>query len=136
MSGPIGSAVGIDFPILSPMPTRRRNVKSEPETLAAQAIDAHERNKDFLTEPEMERLLKAAGKGRHGLRDAALVRLIWRHGLRVGEAIGLRLSSIDLEGHRLHFKRLKGGFSVPHPIEGETMRAVKRYLAVRPSGPR
>jgi type 1 fimbriae regulatory protein FimB len=56
---------------------------------------------------------------------------MYRHGLRVSEAISLRRSDADLQQHRLTFERLKHGFSVPHPIDGETVRTLKRYLAAR-----
>jgi hypothetical protein len=50
------------------MVTKRRKVKSGPRS-APDVTDGHERGKDFLTEAEMDRQLKAAKKGRHGIRD-------------------------------------------------------------------
>jgi type 1 fimbriae regulatory protein FimB len=75
--------------------------------------------------------LKATRDTRHHFRDYAMIRALFRHALRVSELTNLRRTDINLEQHRLTFKRLKGGFSVPHPIDGETVRALKRNLATR-----
>jgi integrase len=107
--------------------SNRRNVKST----AAAAADAHERTKDYLTETELAALLEAAKAGRHGTRNHLLVLMMYRHELRVSEAIDLRRDEIDLDRSRLWVRRLKNGLSVEQPIPEDELRAIRRYLAMR-----
>lgn len=105
----------------------RRKVKSGPDV----AADGHERRKDFLTPAEVDRLLDAAKQGRHGARDHLIVLVMYRHGLRVGEAVALRRDEIDLATSRLWVRRLKNGLSVEQPIAGDELRAIRRHLGAR-----
>jgi type 1 fimbriae regulatory protein FimB len=108
-------------------PPREQNVKSA----GATAADAHERRKDFLSESEIVVLLEAAKAGRHGIRDHLLMLMMFRHGLRVSEATGLRREEVNLNHARLWVRRLKNGLAVEHPIAGDEPRAIKRYLGSR-----
>ena len=52
-------------------------------------------NREYLTEKEIERLIDAARRNRHGHRDATAILLAYRHGLRASELIALRWDDID-----------------------------------------
>ena len=114
-------------PMARSSPTDGQNVKSD----TAATTDAHERCKDFLSETEITALLDAAKAGRHGVRDHLLILVMFRHGLRVSEAISVRRDEVDLDHARLWVRRLKSGLAVEHPIAGDELRALKRYLGTR-----
>ena len=101
-------------------------VKSQPMT-----VDAHERRKDYLSDEEMKLLLAGAKKSRWGQRNYLLLLMMYRHGLRVTEAISIQRNDINLNTGRLWVWRLKNSLSVEHPIAGDELRAIKRYLKIR-----
>ena len=84
------------------------------------------RSREYLTEAEVERLIKAAGDNRHGHRDATMVLLAFRHGLRASELCALRWDQIDLAHGRLHVARAKNGTESTHPLTGRELRALRR----------
>jgi integrase len=57
--------------------------------------------------------------------------MMYRHGLRVSEVIALRRDDVNVQQARMWVPRVKKGLSVEHPIAGDELRAIKRYLAKR-----
>ena len=84
-----------------------------------------------MTAREVEKLLDATKGSRNETRDRCLLLLIFRHGLRVSEACGLRLSQVNTESRVLHVARLKAGLSTTHPLRGDELKAIKAWLAAR-----
>lgn len=84
------------------------------------------RAREYLTADEWKRLMAAARKGRHGHRDATLILVMVRHGLRVTEAIDLRWEQIDFSKGHLHVKRLKDGIDSVHTMQGDEIRALRQ----------
>lgn len=105
----------------------KRNIKSSKNKTA----NSHERRKDFLTDAEIQLLLKAAKKTRYPLRNHLLILMMYRHGLRVSEVITLKKAHLNLAESRIWINRLKSGLSVEQPIAGDELRVIKRYLRTR-----
>jgi integrase len=81
--------------------------------------------RQYFTLSELGKLIGAARKGRYGHRDATLILIMARHGLRVTEAVDLQWDQIDFTRAHLHVRRLKGGIASVHPIQGDELRALR-----------
>jgi integrase len=79
-------------------------------------------------------LIKVAKGNRWGQRDATMILIGFRHGLRVSELCGLQWSSIEFETGTMHVRRAKGGEAATHPLLGDELRAL-RELKRRASSP-
>jgi type 1 fimbriae regulatory protein FimB/type 1 fimbriae regulatory protein FimE len=91
------------------------------------------RTREHLMSDEVEQLMRAARQsGRHGQRDATLILMMYRHGLRVSEVNRLRWESIDLKAALMHVHRLKGGVSSSHPLHGPELRALRQLKRTHP----
>ena len=98
---------------------------SELRTLHRRSNRDMGRDREHLTELEVERLIKAAKGNRWGQRDATMILIGFRHGLRVSELCGLQWSSIEFETGTLHVRRAKGGEAATHPLLGDELRALR-----------
>jgi site-specific recombinase XerD len=84
------------------------------------------RTREHLTDAEVERLMVAARSNRWGHRDATMILVAYRHGLRVSELVDLRWDQVDFEGTVLHVRRVKRGTPATHPLTGSELRALRR----------
>jgi integrase len=84
------------------------------------------RTREYLTDAEVERLMDAAKGNRYGHRDATMVLVGYRHGLRAAELVDLRWEQVDFKTATLHVRRVKKGTPSTHPIPGEELRALRR----------
>ena len=94
------------------------------------------RTREYLTSAEVEGLMAAARKSsRYGHRDATMILLAYRHGLRASEVSDLQWHQVELTAGRLHVRRSKRGTPSVHPIQGDELRALRRLQREQPPGP-
>lgn len=99
----------------------------------AKPKNTERRTREYLMANEVEQLMRAARQsGRHGQRDATLILMMYRHGLRVSEVSRLRWESIDLQAALIHVRRLKRGVSSSHPLHGPELRALRQLKRTQP----
>ena len=87
--------------------------------------------RNYLVTAEVDRLIAATKGSRNAARDRCLLVLMFRHGLRVSEACGLRLSQVDVENRVVHVLRLKQGLSTTQPLRPEELRVIGAWLRAR-----
>lgn len=94
------------------------------------------RSREHLSPAEVDKLIGSARRlGRHGHRDAAMILLAYRHGLRVSELIALRREQVYLQQGLLHVRRRKNGTPSTHPLRGVEIRALRQVLRDYPQTP-
>ena len=74
---------------------------------------------EHLTVGEIEALIEAARGKRYGNRDATMILLAFRHGLRASEVCDLRRGQVDFNGAVLHVRTAP---RAPTPIQGDELR--------------
>lgn len=98
---------------MAKMPVRRPN--------------ADTRTREYLNEGEIDKLIKAAKKNRWGHRDAAMILVAYRHGLRAAELVGLQWDQVDFgRNASVHVRRVKNGTPSIHPLSGDELRALRQ----------
>ena len=82
-------------------------VVGEPVAPPRRQRNSERRPREYLTPAEIEILIATAKKrGRYGHRDATMILVAYRHGLRVGELCALTWDQVDFCQGLLHVTRL------------------------------
>src|SRR5260221_13081651 len=84
------------------------------------------RTREYLTDDEVQRLAEAAKANRYGHRDATMILVAYRHGLRASELTDLRWDQVAVTSATLHVRRVKQGTPTKHPILGDEVRDLRR----------
>jgi site-specific recombinase XerD len=88
--------------------------------------NAELRTREHLTAGEVEALVEAAKANRYGHRDATMILIAFRHGLRAAELCDLRWDQVEIRAAVLHVRRVKNGTPSTHPLRGDELRALRR----------
>jgi len=103
-----------------------RNLSASSGSCRKPRTNAEVRTREYLTETEIDRLIKAARANRYSLRDATMILMAFRHGLRAAELVDLRWEQVELGRNAvLHVRRVKQGVPSVHPLQGDEMRALR-----------
>ncbi len=120
------------------MKPRLKLVKPDAENRAVaprRLANTKYRSREHLTPSEVEKLIEATKTNRYGHRDATMLLVTYRHGLRASEVCDLEWSQIDFDGAALHVRRAKNGKAATHPIRGDEMRALRKLQREAPKSP-
>src|ERR1700757_2880554 len=100
--------------------------KHENRSVLGRPANAELRTREYLTPVEVEKLMKEARQGRYGHRDATLILIAFRHGLRAVESCDLEWSQVEFgRSASLHVRRVKNGKPSVHPLRGDEVRALR-----------
>lgn len=79
-----------------------------------------------VTPEEFEKIRRAARESRNGTRDALLVTLIYRHGLRISEAASLPWDDVQLgRSGSIYIRRKKRSHSGTHNLDTDELRMLR-----------
>ncbi len=112
------------------MPKLTPNTKNR--TVPARKKNKELREREYLTPKEIDRLMVVARKNRRGHRDATMILVAYRHGLRASEVCELKWEQFDLRQGTLHVNRLKNGIPSVHPLGGTELRALRKLQREEP----
>jgi type 1 fimbriae regulatory protein FimB/type 1 fimbriae regulatory protein FimE len=115
---------------------RLATLRRENRSVPVRPANAERRTREYLTPAEIEMFMKEARRGRYGHRDATLILIAFRHGLRASEICDLEWSQVEFgQSAALHVRRVKNGKPSVHPLRGEEIRALRELRRQFPNSP-
>lgn len=93
------------------------------------AAESRKRPPEVLSREEVQALIAACStRAPTGIRNRALIAVMWRCGLRVAEALALEPKDVDLDAHTLRVRHGKGDKSRTLALDGQTQALLSRWL--------
>jgi type 1 fimbriae regulatory protein FimE len=132
------NSIARSSPMPQPRGQRSFSAKLSPVRLPAPPRKQKRRPsvRDYLRPEEVEAMVQAARKaGRHPVRDAAIILMMFRHGLRTAELVALRWHQVDLKAGYLDVHRAKRGHNTRHPLRGPQLRLLRELQRTYPDSP-
>ena len=101
--------------------------RSTPPSLPSSS--SRRRPPEVLTEAEAIALIKACSpRAPTGVRNRALIAVLWRSGLRISEALALELRDVDLEAGSFRVRHGKGDRSRTVGVDEQTSALLARWF--------
>ena len=117
---------------MNPVIQLRPSRSEKPTVRGGRAKNADYRQREYLTEAEIDKLVAAAGESRNPIRDRLLILMAFRHALRVSELVGLRWQQIHLDTATIHITRAKNGTPGNHGLQGDELRLLRALRREHP----
>jgi site-specific recombinase XerD len=86
---------------------------------------------EILTPAEISRMMDACGRGPAGLRNRALIVVLWRGGLRCAEALALEPRDVDRQAGTLTVRHGKGNRRRVVGFDPSAFAVLERWLDLR-----
>jgi type 1 fimbriae regulatory protein FimB/type 1 fimbriae regulatory protein FimE len=110
----------------------RPSESEKPTVRGGRGKNAEYRKREYLTEPEIEKLLLATADSRNPSRDRLLILMAFRHALRVSELVDLRWQQIHLDSATVDIRRAKNGTPSIHGLQGDELRLLRALRREQP----
>ena len=110
----------------------RPSQSEKPTVRGGRAKNADYRQREYLTEGEIDKLMAAAGNSRNPGRDRLLILMAFRHASRVSELVDLRWQQVHLDSATVDIRRAKNGTPGIHGLQGDELRLLRALRREHP----